>query len=309
MGGRDQTEGVGGGGGGGEDRLSEPDALDGANQDELSSRTAGPQPHRRAHRARGDARRPSQAHAGGVGDDARGARQAGQEGREESHEEGCQEEDREEGREERRQEDSEKKDRTKEDCALTTHDVTRSAGSLLGGRRSGDPARRGGSKDFPDSHRRAAARARPEARDVRCAQAARGRQRWLRHQLPGARAWRDGRQPARRHGLLPVEKTPFDHTSLLKYLMDKWHLGPLGARTDTANSISVAFKESAPRTDTPAFIRVPYTDLMPQRPELERYDVSRHDEAITAFASFLAREEEAISADVVSALPFEAALL
>jgi len=105
-----------------------------------------------------------------------------------------------------------------------------------------------------------------------------------------------------------VEKTPFDHTSLLKYLMDKWHLGPLGARTDKANSVSVAFRESAPRTDTPAFIRVPYTDLMPQRPELERYDVSRHDEAITAFASFLAREEEAISADVVSALSFEAAL-
>src|SRR5262245_56967857 len=34
-----------------------------------------------------------------------------------------------------------------------------------------------------------------------------------------------------------VENSQFDHTSLLKYLTDKWSLGPLGARTAAANSI------------------------------------------------------------------------
>src|SRR5262249_7095519 len=34
-----------------------------------------------------------------------------------------------------------------------------------------------------------------------------------------------------------VVPTPFDHTSLLKYLIDKWGLGSLGNRTAKANSI------------------------------------------------------------------------
>src|SRR6266576_923184 len=54
-----------------------------------------------------------------------------------------------------------------------------------------------------------------------------------------------------------VESTQFDHTSLLKYMTEKWSLGPLGRRTGNATSLSVAIREQH-RDDTPAFIRVPY---------------------------------------------------
>ena len=56
-----------------------------------------------------------------------------------------------------------------------------------------------------------------------------------------------------------VEHTQFDHTSVLKYLIDKWSLGPLGLRAAAATSIAAALREASPRTDTIPFIRVPYT--------------------------------------------------
>jgi phospholipase C len=52
----------------------------------------------------------------------------------------------------------------------------------------------------------------------------------------------------------------FDHTSLLRYLSDKWGLGPLGARTAAANSFAGALR-SPPRTDTPANIPEPSTNV------------------------------------------------
>lgn len=55
-----------------------------------------------------------------------------------------------------------------------------------------------------------------------------------------------------------VCKIRFDHTSLLKYLIEKWGLGPLGARTAAANSLAPFVRRSGtPRTDTPATIPVP----------------------------------------------------
>jgi phospholipase C len=47
--------------------------------------------------------------------------------------------------------------------------------------------------------------------------------------------------------------TVFDHTSLLKYLSDKWGLGPLGRRTaEWAKSFGPELEtRTAPRTDTP----------------------------------------------------------
>jgi hypothetical protein len=39
------------------------------------------------------------------------------------------------------------------------------------------------------------------------------------------------------------------------------------------------------------FIRVPYSNLVPDDQEVERRDVSRHHQAIHAFAAFLARQE------------------
>jgi phospholipase C len=50
----------------------------------------------------------------------------------------------------------------------------------------------------------------------------------------------------------------FDHTSLLKYVTDKWGLGPLGNRTAAANTFAERFLAlNAPRDDTPAMIAVP----------------------------------------------------
>jgi phospholipase C len=53
-----------------------------------------------------------------------------------------------------------------------------------------------------------------------------------------------------------VLSTKFDHTSLLKFLIDKWQLGPLGNRTAKANTFSDTFLATA-RTDTPERIEVP----------------------------------------------------
>jgi phospholipase C len=88
-----------------------------------------------------------------------------------------------------------------------------------------------------------------------------------------------------------VEKTQFDSTSLLRYLTDRWRLGPLGRRAAAAQSIAVALKQSELRTDTVPFIRVPYTNLIPADASLERRDDSVHHRAIYAFAAFLAQEK------------------
>ena len=94
-----------------------------------------------------------------------------------------------------------------------------------------------------------------------------------------------------------VESTQFDHTSLLRYLIDKWALGPLGNRTAAANPISVAIA-SRRRDDAagPTFVRVPYTDLIPPNPALEREDWSDHHKALQTFAYFLAKEMGNVSA-------------
>jgi phospholipase C len=99
-----------------------------------------------------------------------------------------------------------------------------------------------------------------------------------------------------------VEKTVFDHTSLLKYLVDKWNLGPLGRRTEKANSIAVALDQEKSREKTVPFIRVPYTQLIPERPDLEKEDSSRHHEALHAFAEFLAEKEDAATASLIQEL-------
>jgi phospholipase C len=87
-----------------------------------------------------------------------------------------------------------------------------------------------------------------------------------------------------------VEKTQFDHTSLLKYLVNKWGLGPLGARTAAANSIGVAITETAPRIDTLPFIRISTSEVLPDRPDLEMEVNSDHHIALQAFAKYLRTE-------------------
>ena len=67
--------------------------------------------------------------------------------------------------------------------------------------------------------------------------------------------------------------------------------GPLGKRTENATPISVALR-GEPRDDTPGFLRVPYTELVPPDPALERDDLSPHHRALHAFAYYLARNSE-----------------
>jgi phospholipase C len=90
-----------------------------------------------------------------------------------------------------------------------------------------------------------------------------------------------------------AEHTVFDHTSVLKYLTRKWNLAKLTDRSDQANSLEVAFTEPQPRTDTIPFIRVPYSDLIPPRPDLEKQDSNSHQQAIQGFSAFLAQHVEA----------------
>jgi phospholipase C len=99
-----------------------------------------------------------------------------------------------------------------------------------------------------------------------------------------------------------VDHTQFDHTSLLKYLADKWGFEPLGYRTAAAKSIGSAINQGAARSDTAGFIRVPYTDLMPDNPAVEQTDTSRHHKAIVAFASYLGKEIGPAVGDAIAEL-------
>ena len=85
-----------------------------------------------------------------------------------------------------------------------------------------------------------------------------------------------------------VDHTEFDHTSLLRYLSDKWKLGPLGKRVAQASSIAKAMRFlPSPRTDTVPFIRVRNSDLYAPQPELEEFDRSAHHAAFETFADYL----------------------
>jgi len=92
-----------------------------------------------------------------------------------------------------------------------------------------------------------------------------------------------------------VEKTPFDHTSMLKYLIEKWGLQPLTRRVAQANSIGAVRWLDTPRPagDTPAFIRVSYSSLIPSHPEWELADTSAHHDALEILAESLLDKGEA----------------
>lgn len=57
-----------------------------------------------------------------------------------------------------------------------------------------------------------------------------------------------------------------------------------------------------PREKTVPFMRVSYTNLVPERPVLERGDLSNHQEALHAFAWYLANGTDATTADIIEEL-------
>ncbi len=79
----------------------------------------------------------------------------------------------------------------------------------------------------------------------------------------------------------------FDHTSLLKYLTDKWQLGPLGSRTAKAATFGNKLTElTAPRTDTPAVLPVPQTVPAPATAGLTT-ELNANQQALLAFSHYL----------------------
>jgi phospholipase C len=84
-----------------------------------------------------------------------------------------------------------------------------------------------------------------------------------------------------------VDHTVYDHTSLLKYLTDKWGLGPLGNRTAVANSFGpqLVMRTSA-RTDTPP----QFTDALLGPLELPNPLVNENQKALVSFSQVLEKK-------------------
>jgi phospholipase C len=81
-----------------------------------------------------------------------------------------------------------------------------------------------------------------------------------------------------------VIHTTFDHTSLLKYLIDKWGLAPLGKRTERANTFAAALTtRTTARTDTPGVI----TDRLVSPVETQNKLVNEHQKALISFSQRL----------------------
>jgi phospholipase C len=98
-----------------------------------------------------------------------------------------------------------------------------------------------------------------------------------------------------------VDNTIYDHTSLLKYLIEKWDLGPLGARTSKANSIGGAItSKQRPEDDTVAFIRVPFSELINNDNNGATLETSSHQQAIHILAAFIEHELVASESPIFS---------
>jgi phospholipase C len=85
------------------------------------------------------------------------------------------------------------------------------------------------------------------------------------------------------NAVCPIE---FDHTSLLRYLTDKWGLGSLGARTEQANTFKDCFL-SAARTDTPQNIPAVPVAPISRVPAPPKRSLTGHENAIVALSHAL----------------------
>ena len=96
-----------------------------------------------------------------------------------------------------------------------------------------------------------------------------------------------------------VLSTVFDHTSLLKYLTDKWGLGPLGARVPQANSFAGALStRTSGRTDCPASLVVPVV-----QPNDLNFAMNAHQIALAGFTQHLEATTRVASEDLMAAPP------
>lgn len=84
--------------------------------------------------------------------------------------------------------------------------------------------------------------------------------------------------------------TVFDHTSLLRFLIDKWELdqNSLGARTAEARTFATELQElSSPRTNAPAPFDL---DALTQPQVVPPDALNEHQSALATFAHFLEQE-------------------
>src|SRR4029077_9467114 len=89
-----------------------------------------------------------------------------------------------------------------------------------------------------------------------------------------------------------VEHTLFDHTSVLKYLTEKWSLGPLGKRTAQASSIGMALSAKCHKNDL-ARLALSIDQLNPPDPKAEEIafgTLSQHQAALSKLTEWLEME-------------------
>jgi len=76
----------------------------------------------------------------------------------------------------------------------------------------------------------------------------------------------------------------FDHTSLLRYLTDKWDLGPLGQRTQNANSFA-GYITGESRSDTPQELET--ATVLAPFPQLPLQPLTDHESSMIALSHAL----------------------
>lgn len=95
-----------------------------------------------------------------------------------------------------------------------------------------------------------------------------------------------------------VLSTQFDHTSLLRYLIDKWQLRSLTDRDRNANSFADAIRTSGlPRTDTPETI-----DVTPPPVSASEIPLNENQQALLHFTEHLEANTAAAPATVAAAV-------
>ena len=94
--------------------------------------------------------------------------------------------------------------------------------------------------------------------------------------------------------------TPFDHTSILKFLIKKWNLRPLTKRVDAAESFEEAITVSGqPRTDTPLKIEMPKVERRAAAAEkvaakAADEELNENQKALLGFTEYLESKTPAI---------------
>lgn len=106
-----------------------------------------------------------------------------------------------------------------------------------------------------------------------------------------------------------VIHTQLEHTSLLRYLIGKWGLEPLGARTTGRDALgeSLPWAPAMRTKGTASFIRVPNSMLVSPHPDWEQQDWSTHHEGLHIVADILEASDEALAGAVADAAKAAAA--